>query len=48
MATEETVGLNDRDVKKVRDFIARNTEIFVGPDGKLGRTTLVMHRIDTG
>ena len=34
--------------QQVEDLLAKFQTGFVGPDGKLGRTNLVKHRIDTG
>jgi hypothetical protein len=40
--------LNQGERDKVAGLLHRNADCFVGPDGKLGRTGLIKHHIDTG
>lgn len=48
MIADAAPALTDTQLTVLTELIARNQDVFVGPDGKLGRTTLVKHHIDTG
>mgnify|MGYP000002875306 CR=1 FL=1 len=41
-------ALNDEQLRAVVELILEFEDVFVGPDGKVGRTTLLDHAIDTG
>ena len=41
-------ALTSEQLTCLSEVLGRNQDVFVGPDGKLGRTTLVKHHIDTG
>lgn len=40
--------LSDENKTKLVSYLCQYSDIFLGPDGKLGRTTKVNHTIDTG
>jgi dUTPase len=48
LAKRSAHGLNELEVKKLCGIIMANTDVFMGPDGILGRTQLVKHKINTG
>ena len=48
MIEESTAGLSSAQATAVRGLIRDNLEVFVGVDGKPGRTHLVLHEIPTG
>ena len=47
MAQRASLGLNDDQCKQMCGMIYHNKDLFVGPDGKLGLTSIVKHTIDT-
>ena len=48
MIEESTAGLSSAQATAVRGLIRDNLGVFVGVDGKPGRTHLVLHEIPTG
>ena len=48
MITRASEGLNDENLNKMYDLLFRNQAAFVGADGKLGKTHLTKHSINTG
>lgn len=45
---KSSVGLTEEQKSKLFEILVSYRDIFVGPDGKFGRTKLVKHSIDTG
>lgn len=45
---KSSVGLTEEQKSKLFEMLVSYRDIFVGPDGKFGRTKLVKHSIDTG
>ena len=48
MVDNASTDLNEAQKAHLYKIIYHNQDIFLGPDGKLGRTPLVQHSIDTG
>ena len=46
MAERAVADLSETQRRQVCGMIHENADVFMGPDGKLGRTTLAKHRID--
>ena len=40
--------LTSEQKRKVKEFLVEFQDVFIGPDGKLGRSSIVKHTIDTG
>jgi hypothetical protein len=41
------IHLNDEEIKQVKGLLAEYQDIFIKPDGELGRTDKVKHKIET-
>jgi hypothetical protein len=45
---QSSEGLSAAEKQQLQELLLEFVDVFVGPDGRLGRTSLVKHEIDTG